>query len=44
MQSCYQLNYAMSKSSKQKFGIASPDAPLINKKVAQTNWEACFIC
>ena len=33
----------MSTSSKQKFEIASPDAPLI-KKVAQINWEACFLC
>ena len=32
----------MSKSSKRKFEIATPEAPLI-KKVAQINWEACFI-
>ena len=31
----------MSKSSKRKFEIASPEALL---KVAQIDWEACFIC
>ena len=40
--SCYQLKDALCKSSKRKFKIVSPDAPLI-KKVAQINWEACFI-
>ena len=43
LRSCYQLNAAMSKPSKWKFEIASLDVPLI-RKVAQINWEACFIC
>ena len=33
----------MSKSSKRKFEIASPEPPPL-KKVAQINWEGCFIC
>ena len=43
LQSSDQLNNTLSKSSKRKFEIASPHkSPL--KKVAQINWEACFIC
>ena len=42
LQSCYQLNDVMSKSSKRKFEIALPGTTPA-KKVIRINWKACFI-